>query len=307
MSRGLANLGLGVALAAAAYAFMQVLKGNQVLAAVPPAGAAPSVPGGLLPLQFASSGTGSSPGFFSPSHSGGATVTPVASPSVTLPAAPAPASFPFDLAPVFREPVHQSPIAAPPQSGPSAPVTPVASSPLGEVSGGGSFFDPFGTAQHHLPSVPASPAPVPRPKPQGLISEDQDIMARTIYGEARSEGRAGMEAVASVIMNRVRSRRFPSSAKAVCLQPYQFSAWNSNDPQRPIMLALDPANPNALFAECLEVAGNALAGRLADSTNGADHYWAEYIATPYWAKPDVSPKLQHTAKIGRHIFVKGVA
>ena len=31
---------------------------------------------------------------------------------------------------------------------------------------------------------------------------DQDTMARTIYGEARGEGQAGMIAVANVILNR---------------------------------------------------------------------------------------------------------
>ena len=38
------------------------------------------------------------------------------------------------------------------------------------------------------------------------MTEDQaDIMARTIYGEARGEGQRGMQAVANVIMNRVKA------------------------------------------------------------------------------------------------------
>lgn len=38
--------------------------------------------------------------------------------------------------------------------------------------------------------------------------DDVDILARTIYGEARSEGQEGMEAVACVVMNRYRAGRW---------------------------------------------------------------------------------------------------
>lgn len=318
MSKAGANMALGVAIAAGLWAVLQSLRGNQVLAATAPAGG-PVDPASLelLPLHFSPAGTGSSPGFFSPTHSGPVTVTPVSGPSVALPtSAPSipPLGPPVPLGPsVFPAPVgqvHGAPLGPLPTSGPAAPVGQVQGAPLG----GGLGFDfnalnPFGA-----PSV--EPVPVPRPKPQGLISEDQDIMARTLYGEARSEGRAGIEAVASVIMNRVRSPRFPSTPKAVCLQNgtlksgkviYQFSAWNAGDPQRQIMERLDPASPNKLFQLCLDVAGEAVAGRLPDRVGGADHYWADYIQTPYWAQPSVSPSLVRTAKIGRHIFVKGVA
>ena len=59
---------------------------------------------------------------------------------------------------------------------------------------------------------------------------EQRIVAQTILAEARGDGRAGMYAVAACI--KVRSQKRNLSFKQVCLQPYQFSCWNKNDPNR---------------------------------------------------------------------------
>ena len=40
-----------------------------------------------------------------------------------------------------------------------------------------------------------------------MTDRDIEIMAKTIYGEARGEGEEGMEAVACVIMNRYNARK----------------------------------------------------------------------------------------------------
>ena len=98
---------------------------------------------------------------------------------------------------------------------------------------------------------------------------DIDFLARTIWGEARGETREGRIAVANVVMNRVADRRWPNTVKAVVLQPFQFSAWNSNDPNRSQMLAVTADDPT--FAESLEIAQAAVDGELEDVTNGADH------------------------------------
>jgi len=65
-----------------------------------------------------------------------------------------------------------------------------------------------------------------------------DVLARTIYGEARGETVRGKEAVACVIMNRVRRAQerggywWGASVEKVCLKPWQFSCWNEHDPNR---------------------------------------------------------------------------
>jgi len=57
------------------------------------------------------------------------------------------------------------------------------------------------------------------------LTHEQKIVALTILGEARGEGKAGMYAVACVIQQRVLNRSM--SAARVCKQRKQFSCWNS--------------------------------------------------------------------------------
>lgn len=138
------------------------------------------------------------------------------------------------------------------------------------------------------------------PQAVAAVSHDVDTLARTIWGEARSESLSGREAVANVVMNRVRSSRYPSGVAAVCKQDMQFSAWNSNDPNLPRMLAV--TNSDGVFRDCLAIAQSAVNGTLGDRTGGALHYYAKYIEPPYWVG-----NAQVSARIGQHIFLTGVA
>ncbi len=127
------------------------------------------------------------------------------------------------------------------------------------------------------------------------MTENQaDILARTIYGEARGEGARGMQAVANVIMNRVKDGSwYGASVKDVCLKPYQFSCWNQNDPNRAIILSATDAQ----LKQARKIAEQAINGTLEDITGGATHYYADSIAAPYWAA-----SMRQTTKIGHHIF-----
>lgn len=58
-----------------------------------------------------------------------------------------------------------------------------------------------------------------------VLTRDERIVALTILGEARGEGKKGMYAVACVIQKRASERNL-TPAK-VCHQPYQFSIWNA--------------------------------------------------------------------------------
>jgi spore germination cell wall hydrolase CwlJ-like protein len=55
----------------------------------------------------------------------------------------------------------------------------------------------------------------------------EEVIARTIYDEARGEGYDGMKMVAKVILNR--SAGTPESMKAICLKAWQFSGWNKGN------------------------------------------------------------------------------
>lgn len=129
-----------------------------------------------------------------------------------------------------------------------------------------------------------------------------DVLARTLWGEARGEGAMGMQAVACVILNRVRVARakgrywWGDDIVAVCQKPYQFSCWNKDDLNYRRLLAVDDADMQ--YATALRLARRAVHDLLEDSTGGATHYHAAGM-TPHWARLE-----KPTAVIGRHIFYR---
>jgi N-acetylmuramoyl-L-alanine amidase len=125
------------------------------------------------------------------------------------------------------------------------------------------------------------------------------IGARTIWGEARSEGPDGMRAVAHVLLNRCNTGRWGATLAAVCLAPWQFSCWNANDPNRPQLLAL--RDDDQTLQLCMDALDDALEPGAADPTHGATHYVRDDWPTPDWAKG-----LQPSAHIGHHLFFAGV-
>lgn len=121
--------------------------------------------------------------------------------------------------------------------------------------------------------------------------DDCDVVARTLYGEARGEGLEGLEAVACVIMNRVKQRKWftgyvwqngekiPSFAQT-CLKKAQFSCWNKNDSNFKIINSI--TTKDKIFCCCVLIARKAVNGELVDFTNGATYYHCKNIL-PQWA------------------------
>jgi N-acetylmuramoyl-L-alanine amidase len=134
---------------------------------------------------------------------------------------------------------------------------------------------------------------------------DVQILALTLYGEARSEGLDGMWAVASVIATRAKKRGV--SWRTVCLQPLQFSCWNDNDPNREKLLALASAWDHGLavspsLRRAMVIAQAMHEDRLGSNVGNADHYYSRRIPKPSWAG-----KMRHIATIKDHIFLESVA
>lgn len=128
-----------------------------------------------------------------------------------------------------------------------------------------------------------------------------DVLARTLWGEARGESPQGRIAVANVIMNRVKNPGWwGRTVTGVCLKPKQFSAWNHDDPNRQKLLSVTPSDH--VFAECLHIARKAVDGELEDNTNGADHYMVASITGRITWDDD----MLETARIGNHVFFKRV-
>lgn len=130
-----------------------------------------------------------------------------------------------------------------------------------------------------------------------------DVLARTLWGEARGQGNEGLAAVAHVVLNRVRIAEqrggywWGGDIIQVCQKPYQFSCWNRSDPNFQKLSAVD--DRNADFRTCLKLARRAIGGTLGkDFTHGATHYHADYV-NPYWAKGE-----EPLTIIGNHLFYR---
>jgi len=135
---------------------------------------------------------------------------------------------------------------------------------------------------------------------------DAQVMAVTLLGEARGEDTLGRQMVANVFMTRVKIAQehqarvgapywWGANVREVVLKPWQFSCWNENDPNRPELANL-PNTP--LWPEAMFIADTAVAGNLADHTNGATHYLNPRTVGlwPTWATPanQVAAHLHHT-------------
>ena len=128
-----------------------------------------------------------------------------------------------------------------------------------------------------------------------------DVLARTLWGEARGETFDGQVAVAWTIRNRADKPGpdwWGDSVTEVCLKARQYSAWNPNDPNRPKLEAASVADP--AFLRARGIAHLVLSGDLKDPTAGCTHYHTDDVRPPWAAgKP---PAL----RIGRHLFYRGI-
>ncbi len=135
-------------------------------------------------------------------------------------------------------------------------------------------------------------------KPHRLVYDPcpyaHDIIVATIIMEAGGEYHVGaLEGVYEVIMNRAKKRN--KTPAQVCLQKWQFSCWNGKaDGMKALEDTIAQAKKHPRWAVAQKILGTNT-----NYTKGADHYYADYIAAPYWAA-----SMTQTVKIGKHIFFK---
>ena len=116
-------------------------------------------------------------------------------------------------------------------------------------------------------------------------SSNVNLLARAIYGEARGEPYTGQVAVGAVIMNRVKSSKFPNTIAGVIYQSGAFDAVSDGQ----INMTPDETAKKA--------AQDALNGW--DPSYGAIYYFNPNTATNkwIWSRP-------MTVTIGKHRFCK---
>lgn len=116
-------------------------------------------------------------------------------------------------------------------------------------------------------------------------SSNVNLLARAIYGEARGEPYTGQVAVGAVIMNRVKSSKFPNTIAGVIYQSGAFDAVSDGQ------INLNPDSTSKKAAQ------DALNGW--DPSYGAIYYFNPSTATNkwIWSRP-------MTVTIGKHRFCK---
>lgn len=146
-------------------------------------------------------------------------------------------------------------------------------------------------------------APLPDPNKTFFGQAEDVLLACCIFGEARGESLQAKIGVACVVRNRAHlNLRYMGGASfaGVILQPYQFSSFNFNDPNRGKLLRPllhDPAN---VWAECYRAAVAVYHDDCADVTNGA----LFYFSPPLTEAPKAWGNVSHTATIGHLQFYK---
>lgn len=114
------------------------------------------------------------------------------------------------------------------------------------------------------------------------------LLARLVNGEARGEPYEGQVAVAAVILNRVKSPKFPNTIASVIYQKSQFSCVTDGQFNEPI-------EENSTVYKAAQEAMNG-----SDPTNGALYFYNPSKTKSKWLF-----SLPTTMAIGKHVFARG--
>ena len=129
------------------------------------------------------------------------------------------------------------------------------------------------------------------------MAYDTELATMTVFMEASGEGPAGMLAVAWVIVNR-KNRTYAHTLAAICLEPFQFSCWNTDNANRIRVAQINDLD--STLGEAEYAVTTAVNGSMPDPTHGAVNYYSTSMRTP----PDWAKRMTFTVEIGKHRFYK---
>jgi spore germination cell wall hydrolase CwlJ-like protein len=149
--------------------------------------------------------------------------------------------------------------------------------------------------------IDTGPNPAARPfRPGSLkgVAYDRalDCLTQAVYYEAATEATEGQQAVAQVVLNRVRHPAYPASVCGVVYQGHerrtgcQFTFTCDG--------ALSRAPMRFYWDRARKIASAALGGWVFAPVGNATHYHTDWVV-PYWAS-----SLSKSAVIGTHIFYR---
>jgi spore germination cell wall hydrolase CwlJ-like protein len=132
-------------------------------------------------------------------------------------------------------------------------------------------------------------------------ADDFNCLVEALYHEARSEDIVPMLAVANVILNRVKHKKFPNT---ICEVVHQGKYWKGNPVRDKCHFSYWCDGRPEKFTDMtgliksINVAEMSLKGIQVRQTSQATHYHAYYV-TPKWASNSAFKLL---GQIGTHIF-----
>ena len=148
-------------------------------------------------------------------------------------------------------------------------------------------------------------------------SASVECLALNMYHEARGQGSAGLLGVSSVVLNRVKDRRFPDTICGVVYQGPTRESWKTRQTPDPNDATFYPVKHRCQFSwycdgrsdeprdkktykRLLTISKSIVYNTInfVDITDGATHYHADYVR-PAWAKVKT-----RTTRIGNHIFYR---
>jgi len=125
-------------------------------------------------------------------------------------------------------------------------------------------------------------------------ARDLDCLTDAVYYEARGETKRGQQAVATVVLNRVKNPNFPKSVCGVVFQraagTCQFSFVCDGSMRR--------GREVGAWEEARSVAARALSGYVLRDIGSATHFHTIEVA-PQWG-----PKMLRVAQVGLHVFYR---
>lgn len=122
---------------------------------------------------------------------------------------------------------------------------------------------------------------------QGDYSDELQLLARCVNGEARGEEYVGQVAVAAVILNRVEHSSFPNTISGVIYQPGAFTAVDDGQINVPI------DSDSSVYKACRD----AMNGW--DPSGGAIYYYNPAKTTSKWIY-----SREVICQIGNHVFAR---
>jgi len=156
-------------------------------------------------------------------------------------------------------------------------------------------------------------------KEEGRLQKDlhAQCLALNMYHEARDQGSAGLLGVTSVVLNRVKDKRFPNDICEVVEQGPTRESWKTRQTPSPFDAVFYPIKNRCQFSwycdgksdvpkdvktyeRLLTISTSIVYNKFdfIDITDGALFYHADYV-TPAWAKTKIK-----TVEIQDHIFYR---